>query len=94
MIKQEMKKFNFEKKTNIGCYGSRNQPETTESRVHLYNLFAKYRLAQKSVHLKHSVELMEMFRFEPGSQFAERYHSVANCSTNMEDVISNNFFPH
>jgi hypothetical protein len=48
-------------------------------------------MAQKSVNLKHSLVLTGMFIFEPGSQFVERYHSVASCALNMEGLIPNNF---
>jgi hypothetical protein len=48
-------------------------------------------VAQKSVNLKRSPLLTGMFRFKPVSQFVERYHSVASCALNMEDLISNIF---
>jgi hypothetical protein len=48
-------------------------------------------MTQKSVNLKHSLVLTGMFRFKPGSQFAERYHSVVSRALNMGDVISNYF---
>jgi hypothetical protein len=51
----------------------------------------KYRLVQKSINLKYSFILAEMFRFIPVSQFVERYHSFVGNSFNKESLISNNF---
>jgi hypothetical protein len=50
-----------------------------------------YRVAQKSVNLKHSLVITGMFRFKPATQFVERYHSGVSCAMNSEDLISNNF---
>jgi hypothetical protein len=51
----------------------------------------KYRVAQKSVNLKHSLMLTEMFRFKPASQFAESDHSAVSSALSIADFISNNF---
>jgi hypothetical protein len=48
-------------------------------------------VGQKSVNLKYSLILTEMFRFILASQFVDRYHSVVSCALNMEGLISNNF---
>jgi hypothetical protein len=57
----------------------------------LLSLTTIYRVAQKSVNLKHSLVLEGMFRFKPVSKFVERYHSAVNCALSMEDLISNSF---
>jgi F0F1-type ATP synthase gamma subunit len=48
-------------------------------------------MAQKLVNQKHSFVLAGMFIQSYASQFLKRYHSVANCALNMEDLISNSF---
>jgi hypothetical protein len=50
-----------------------------------------YKVPQKLVNVKHSLVLTGMLRFTPASQLVERYHSVAVCAVNMEDLIQNNF---
>jgi hypothetical protein len=54
-------------------------------------IFAKYRVAQKSVYLKYSVVLTGMFTIKPASQFVEQFHNVVSCALNMEDLISKYF---
>jgi hypothetical protein len=49
----------------------------------------KYKVAQESVNLKHSLVLSGMFTYESSSQFVERYHSIFSCALSMEDIISN-----
>jgi hypothetical protein len=50
-----------------------------------------YRVVQTLVDRKHSLVLMEMFKFKPASQFLERYNSAVSSALNTEDLISNNF---
>jgi hypothetical protein len=50
-----------------------------------------YRVAKKSVNLKHFLILTGMFKFKPASQIVERYHSNVSCALNMVDFISNIF---
>jgi hypothetical protein len=58
-----------------------------------YNVFKhKYRMAQKSVNLKHSLVLMGMFRFKPVIHSVKGHHSVVSCALNTEDLILSNFY--
>jgi hypothetical protein len=50
---------------------------------------SKYRVAEKSVNLKHPLVLMGVFRFKPASQYVQQYHSVVSCALNMEDHRNN-----
>jgi hypothetical protein len=49
-------------------------------------------MVQKSVNLKYSLVLTEMFIFKPTSQFVKCHHSVVSCALNVEYLISNKFF--
>jgi hypothetical protein len=51
----------------------------------------KYRVAPKSVNLRHSLVFAGIFRFKPAGQFVE-HHSIVSCTLNMEDLISKNFY--
>jgi hypothetical protein len=44
--------------------------------IHVDDFNKIYRVAQKSVNLKHYLVLTGMLRFKPASQFVERFHRV------------------
>jgi hypothetical protein len=75
------------------------QPQTIETKRYspgiewyINHFLRTYRVAQKSVNLKHSFVLTGMFRFKPASRFVERYQSVVSCALNTKDLISKNFY--
>jgi hypothetical protein len=45
-----------------------------------------YRVAQKSVKLKHYLVLMRMLRFKPSIQSVERPHRIVGCVLNMQQL--------
>jgi hypothetical protein len=55
-------------------------------------LNSKYRVTKKSVNLKYSHLIREMFRFKPVSQFVEQHHSAVSSALNIKNLIYNNFY--